>query len=66
MRKLYRSTYDKKLAGVCGGLADYFGIDATLVRLLWIVASLIFGSGILLYILAAIIIPADPDSEWRG
>lgn len=66
MRKLYRSTYDKKLAGVCGGLAAYFGIDATLVRLLWIVASLIFGSGILLYILAAIIIPADPDSEWRG
>ncbi|EUJ28320.1 DNA-binding transcriptional activator PspC [Listeria grayi] len=66
MRKLYRSTYDKKLAGVCGGLADYFGIDATLVRLLWIVASLIFGSGILLYILAAIIIPSDPDSEWRG
>lgn len=53
-------------AGVCGGLAEYFGIEVTIVRLIWVVATLFFGSGILLYILAAIIMPkATPESEWE-
>lgn len=43
--------------GVCGGIAEYFGIDPTIVRLLWVLAGLCLGSGIILYIVAAIIMP---------
>ncbi len=59
-KKLYLSESDKKLCGVCGGIAEYFGIDSTLVRLLWVVCSLFFGSGIVAYIIAALIIPKSP------
>ncbi len=57
-KKLYKSSDDIKLAGVCGGIAEYFDVDATLVRLLWIVFSVMGGGGILAYILAMIIIPS--------
>ncbi len=59
-KKLYKSSRDKMLSGVCGGIGVYFNIDSTLVRLLW--AFLTFcscGTGILAYIVAAIIIPDD-------
>ena len=56
-KKLYKSNTDKKIAGVCGGIAEYFNIDATLVRLGWVVFSLLGGSGLLAYIIAAIIMP---------
>ena len=56
-KKLYKSSTDKKLAGVCGGIAEYFNIDSTLVRLGWVVFSLLGGSGLLAYIIAAIIMP---------
>ena len=59
-KKLYKSSTDKKLAGVCGGLAEYFNIDATLVRLGWVVFGLLGGSGLLAYIIAAIIMPDRP------
>ena len=59
-KKLYKSSTDKKLAGVCGGIAEYFGIDPTLVRLAWVVFSLLGGSGLLAYIIAAIIMPDRP------
>ena len=59
-KKLYKSSTDKKLAGVCGGIAEYFGIDSTLVRLGWVVFSLLGGSGLLAYIIAAIIMPDQP------
>ena len=59
-KKLYKSSTDKKLAGVCGGLAEYFNIDSTLVRLGWVVFSLLGGSGLLAYIIAAIIMPDRP------
>ncbi len=59
-KKLYLSETDKKLCGVCGGIAEYFGIDSTLVRLLWAVLSLFFGSGIVAYIIAALVIPKSP------
>ncbi len=61
MKKLYRSNTDVKIAGVCGGLAEYFHIDATLVRLLWVLLSFfgaIFG-GILIYIICVFVIPVD-------
>ncbi len=54
MKKLYKSS-DKKICGVCGGIAEYFDIDPTVVRLLWIFFSLWAGGGILAYIIAALI-----------
>ncbi|EAD2373126.1 PspC domain-containing protein [Listeria monocytogenes] len=66
MKKLYKSSSQKMIAGVCGGLAEYFGIEVTIIRLLWAGGVLFFGTGILLYIIAAIIIPkATPESEWE-
>lgn len=56
-KKLYRSEVDKKIAGVCGGIAEYFDLDPTLVRLGWVIFSLMGGSGILAYIIAIIIMP---------
>ena len=56
-KKLYRNTENKMLAGVCSGIADYFDIDPPLVRLGWVLFSLLGGSGLLAYIIAAIIIP---------
>lgn len=61
MKKLYRSTNNKMLAGVCGGIAEYFNIDPTIVRLVWAGLTVFQGIGLLLYILAAIIIPDDMD-----
>jgi len=59
-KKLYRSARQNVLAGVCGGIAEYFDIDVTLVRLGWVVLFFLQGIGILLYIIAAIIIPRQP------
>ena len=59
-RKLYKSNANRLLAGVCGGIANYFDIDATLIRLGWVVFCVLGGSGILAYIIAAIIIPSRP------
>ncbi|MCI9566297.1 MAG: PspC domain-containing protein [Eubacterium sp.] len=59
-KKLYKSSRDKMLSGVCGGIGVYFNIDSTLVRLLWAFLTLCScGTGILAYIVAAIIIPDD-------
>lgn len=62
MKKLYLSKNDKKLCGVCGGLAEYFEIDPTLIRLLWVLAVIFAGAGILAYIIAAIVIPKFPEA----
>jgi len=59
-KKLYKSATDKKLCGVCGGLAQYFGIDSTIVRLALVVFCLLGGSGVLAYIVCALVIPDDP------
>ena len=59
-KKLYKSASDKKLCGVCGGLAKYFAIDSTIVRLGLIAFCLLGGSGILAYIICALVIPDDP------
>ena len=55
-KKLYRSDTDKMLCGVCGGIAEYFNVDSTLIRLLWAVLART-GTGIVAYFIAAIIIP---------
>jgi phage shock protein C len=57
IRKLYRSRTDRQLAGVCGGLADYFGVDATVVRVLFVLMALAGGPGLILYIILALLIP---------
>ena len=62
-KKLYRSDENKMLAGVCGGIAEYFGVDPTLIRLAWVVFSLLGGSGLLAYIIASIVIPVNPDQQ---
>ena len=59
-KKLYRSNKDKKLAGVCGGLAEYLGMDATIIRVIWVLLALFVGCGLLAYIICALIIPQDP------
>lgn len=58
-KRLYRSRESRMLCGVCGGIAEYFNIDPTLIRLLFVLYGL-SGSGILAYIIAAIIIPDSP------
>ena len=60
-KRLYKSDENKMLCGVCGGIAEYFGIDPTIVRLLWVLFCILGCSGILAYIIAAVIIPRRPD-----
>ena len=61
MIKLYKSDVDRKLCGVCGGIAEYLGIDSTIVRLIWVVLVVFFGTGILAYIISALVIPDYPN-----
>ena len=58
-KKLYRNTQNKMIAGVCSGLAEYIGIDPTVVRLIWALVGLT-GAGIVAYLIAALIIPEKP------
>lgn len=60
-KRLYKSTTDKKLCGVCAGIAQYFDLDPTLIRLAWVIFTLLGGSGIIAYIIAAIVMPAQID-----
>jgi phage shock protein C len=59
-RKLYRSKTDRKLAGVCGGLAHYFNTDATLIRVLFVVLAVLGGAGLVIYAAMWIIVPNEP------
>ena len=61
-KKLYRSRTNYMIAGVCGGLGEYFEIDPTIIRLLLIFATLIAGSGILFYLIAWLVIPLAPQN----
>ena len=60
-KRLFLSSADKKLSGVCGGIAEYFAVDSGLVRLAWIVMTVVTGAipGIIAYIIAAIVIPHE-------
>lgn len=64
MQRIIRSQSDRLLTGVCGGVADYFSIDPTMVRLIWIFFTLFGGSGLLAYIIATLLIP-DRNSQER-
>ena len=63
-KKLYRSDVDKKIAGVCGGISEYFKIDSTIVRLLLVVFCLMGGAGVLLYIVAWAVMPEKPQNNF--
>jgi phage shock protein C len=62
-RKLYKSRKDKIIDGVCGGIAEYFEIDPTIVRIIWFVSAFLHGLGILAYVIAAIIVPPNPEHQ---
>jgi len=67
MKRLYLSETDKRWAGVCGGIAEYFDVDPTLVRLIWVVLTIFsagFG-GIVAYIIAMAVIPKPPNQQRR-
>lgn len=59
-KKLCRSATDKKLGGVCGGIAEYLDVDPTIVRLAWVLFTLFVGAGILAYIIALLVMPNPP------
>jgi phage shock protein C len=60
VKRLMRSSTDKKISGVCGGLAEYFDLDPTLVRILWLVLIFFAGTGILVYFILWIALPVAP------
>jgi phage shock protein C len=59
-RKLYRSKANRQIAGVCGGLAEFFNVDTTLIRVLFVVLAVLGGSGLVLYVAMWIIVPEQP------
>lgn len=63
MKKLYLSDTDKKLTGLCGGIGEYFEVDSSLIRLAWVIITLLTGivPGILAYIVAAMVVPKQPE-----
>jgi len=62
-KRLYLSDTDKKIAGVCGGLAAYFDLDSTLIRILWLVAVCCAGTGVLLYLAMWLIFPRENNLQ---
>lgn len=60
-KKLVKSSKNKKLTGVCGGLAEYFGIDATIVRLIFALCVLFIGYGVMTYLVCMILMPSEPE-----
>jgi len=64
-KRLYRSGRDRILGGVCGGIAEYLGVDPVIIRILWVIGTLAWGLGILLYIILWIIIPRNPNHKWK-
>ena len=62
-KKVYLSDRDKKIAGVCGGIAEYFDLDSTIVRLAWVLFAILAGTGIIAYIIAAIIMPKRANNH---
>ena len=63
-KKLYKSLKDRKIAGVCGGIAEYLNIDSNVIRIIWVIFAFGFGTGILAYIICALILSDDP-SEYQ-
>ena len=62
-KKLYRSRSDRMVAGVAGGLADYFSIDTSVLRIIWVLAFLFAGTGFFLYLILWILVPEEPVAD---
>jgi phage shock protein PspC (stress-responsive transcriptional regulator) len=62
-KKLYRARDNRVIGGVCGGLGEYLGIDPTIVRIIYILVALWFGSGIIAYIIFLILVPEEPTEN---
>ena len=60
-KKLYRSQTNRKIAGVCGGIGEYVNLDPTVIRLIWVLLVFCAGTGLLAYLIAALIIPENPN-----
>ena len=65
-KKLYRSRTDKKVCGVCAGLAKYMGLDVSVMRLITVLLILFAGGGLLAYLICALVIPEEPDNYIEG
>jgi phage shock protein C len=63
-KRLYRSAKDRILGGVCGGLGNYFNVDPIFIRLVWILFTLAYGTGLLAYLIALFIIQRNPKHKW--
>ena len=66
MRRLYREPEDKRIAGVCSGVADYLGVDPTVVRLVAVLLAFMTGVMVLVYLIAAFVVPLRPESRGRA
>lgn len=62
MKKLYKDKKNAMLSGVCAGVAKYFDMDPTIIRLIWVFVTLLGGSGLVAYVVCAIVIPDEPDT----
>ena len=62
-KRLYRCKSEGKLLGICAGIAKYFDMDPTVIRLIWIAITLAGGSGVIAYIVCAFVIPEEPEDE---
>lgn len=60
-KRLYKSKTDEKICGVCGGIAEYFEIDSTIIRIAWVLFTALGGSGVIAYIVAALVMPDKKD-----
>jgi phage shock protein C len=67
MKRLYLSKTDRKIGGVCGGIAEYFERDSTVIRVLFVLLVVFsFGFGILAYVALWLVIPKRPAADWQG
>jgi phage shock protein C len=66
LKRLYRSRRDRKLAGVCGGLADYLEVDPVIPRLMWVIFAFAAGIGLLAYVVCWLVIPQAPEGSGTG
>jgi len=62
-KKLWKAERNKKICGVCGGIGEYLNVDPTVIRLLWVISFFFFGTGLLVYIICAFIIPNRSEIE---
>lgn len=60
-KRIYKSKTDEKICGVCGGIAEFFDVDSTLIRLAWVLFTALGGSGVIAYIVAALVMPEKKD-----